>query len=399
MVKLLNDYKYLYLGQSSLHSLNKSGLFMYWYNIWDTKKNYTKITLENLLLNKFINIFFKNRYYLSHRIFNKKTLLNFNTMYTYVTLLLSKKLIKINRSKIKKNYTLFLEYKSGYNFIKNNSLIPVYCMKLYIFRFKSWIILKYSLYLPKNFKIILKKFRKNYKKFYRKKKFRNSLFRFILLLNNTSTLNNSRLLRWKRGRFKEIELDTKNQTKMYKFKRVKFAKKRKRSRTKYTKPFVILKRQRRNNYRTQVTNLKAKSKNYKLHFSTMKFKFFKNLFFLYFYILIGFNLQVQSSKINILTLNRDFMFLKKKKIFSTQNFVTRRHLVLIHNPRLFYKNKILRNITIKKLNLFIYIFKYKFKKFCQTQKYPTDFYKNKRTYYQQIKIKNKILYKKYEFNL
>ena len=368
---------------------------MYWYNIWDTKKNYTKITLENLILNKFINIFFKNRYYLTYRIFNHHTLNKFNSLYTYLLLNKTKQNFNFNNWKITKKYNLFLEYETGYKFIKNVAIIPVYCMKLYIFRFKQWIILKYSIYLPKNYKLNVKKF--SFKNYWNLKKNQNQniLLHYIIFKN----FNNVYKLKELTGYGVKSK---KNKIKKFKYLKFCLSKKIKFPKIIYNKINLILKKSKKSKYKQKLMIKKTKLNLNQFNLVRIKYKFFKNIFFNKIFKLLKITLKKQK-KINLLKLTKEVMYVKKqkqkkqKKINLNRSSRTTKNKFIFTNIYMFYKNKIFNQITFNKLNLFIYIFKYKFSKFSKRYKFVTDRFKNKKTYYKQVIKQNKIKYKKYNY--
>ena len=68
------------MGQRSLTFLNKSGLFLYWDNIWDDNVNYKRFLKYSYFLNKFFYLFFFDNifykvYFSKNKILEKNSLL------------------------------------------------------------------------------------------------------------------------------------------------------------------------------------------------------------------------------------------------------------------------------------------------------------------------------------
>lgn len=134
------------MGLKSLPILNKSGISMYWYNIWDSIKLYKRYNYSYIFLKELIyNIFSENMYY--YCIFKKS---NWDEKF---------KTIK----KIPKSYETKIKY--GYR-MRN-----LYIGNIVFYSFQNWSVISINYFLTRRFKIrfkkrVFKNFKQIFKKFY-----------------------------------------------------------------------------------------------------------------------------------------------------------------------------------------------------------------------------------------
>lgn len=117
------------MGLKSLPILNKSGISIYWHNIWDSIKLYKKYNLSMYFINDIINYFInENLYY--YCVINIKTK---NNLYKY---------------KGNKNIN---DDKNNFSKMKN-----FYLGKIFILNNQGWLIILINYYVSKRYKLLTK---------------------------------------------------------------------------------------------------------------------------------------------------------------------------------------------------------------------------------------------------
>ncbi len=146
------------MGLKSLPVLNKSGLSIYWLNIWDSIKLYKKYLHSYLFLHDLIYYFFIENLYYYYLNMNIKKLKKKNYSKSF------NRLVKFNyKNKLKKLYIgkiVFLKYQSWdiifINYFTTNKKYINYKNK---FKFNKKKIISYFIYNKNNYNI----FKNNYK--------------------------------------------------------------------------------------------------------------------------------------------------------------------------------------------------------------------------------------------
>ena len=131
------------MGLKSLPLLNKSGISMYWNNVWDSIILYKKYSLNFFYLNEVI------KYFLNESIYYY-CITKVRSLYIYYRGLKSRKKIKLNRLKRLKNMKNF------------------YLGKILFYNNQGWIIIIINYFMSRRNKLFSKyKKTKNFKKFFK----------------------------------------------------------------------------------------------------------------------------------------------------------------------------------------------------------------------------------------
>jgi len=134
------------LGQSSTFLPNRQGSFQYWSECWDSKKTFDKVSVEHFFIKKTLDIFIKN-----------KSFLNWCLIKKIVTEVNLKKTELLLKSDLSFEQQLLLK--------KKNNKKKIFSGHADIFRYQSWLFLKFFFFNT----VFLKK-KKQKKKFLKKKK-------------------------------------------------------------------------------------------------------------------------------------------------------------------------------------------------------------------------------------
>lgn len=113
------------MGQSGIHIMNKTGYSMFWSSMWDNKILYTRMLKENIFLNKFFDLSFRDSLSVNLLDFKDKS---------------------FNYSK-KKFQIVDIKKSSLYKHINNVNKIKYYSTKIWILRFQKWIILYHFIFI------------------------------------------------------------------------------------------------------------------------------------------------------------------------------------------------------------------------------------------------------------
>jgi len=120
------------MGQVTLPVLNRKGFSSVWENQWDSKLNFTENVNQDMFLKKFFKIFLRNWVSHDNMFFNKKTSKQNNIRFKKYDL----------KSFSKKSVNIFLKSVKNKKFTYNYS-------KIFILKYKNWIILYIFVYVPK----------------------------------------------------------------------------------------------------------------------------------------------------------------------------------------------------------------------------------------------------------
>lgn len=146
--------KNIFLGNMSNPSINRWGLNLFWYNFWYNDKISSLIIQQDILLDKFVNIYLQFGFVYDKNIFiNKHWFSNYNLPYFSINTESNLKYFRLVEYKNK----IINQYKS---YKIRNQIKNTYFSKLWILRFQNWLILNIYAFKPlitRNKKLIKKK--------------------------------------------------------------------------------------------------------------------------------------------------------------------------------------------------------------------------------------------------